>query len=62
MAMKIIVLSIAIIAAFTMLKWLSLDTFTTLWQEAFVIAVKAAIFAMIPGGFLLAIYLRLTGD
>lgn len=58
---KILILFIGMLAVFTMMGWLSLDTFTSLWAGAFVIAVKSALFAMIPGGFLLAIYLKLQG-
>jgi len=61
MVVRIIIVFVAIITACTMLGWISLDTFTSLWQQAFVIGVKSALFAMIPGGFLLAILLKLQG-
>ena len=44
-----------VVAALTMLGLISLDTFTVLWQGAFVVAVKSAVFAMIPFGFLFGI-------
>ncbi len=51
----IAVMFVIFIGAFTMLGWMSLDTFTHLWQGAFVVAIKSAVFAMIPFGFLLGI-------
>jgi hypothetical protein len=62
MVAKLMVLFIIVIAGFTMMGWLSLDTFTNLWQQAFVMAIKSALFAMIPGGFLFAVYLMLMGE
>lgn len=61
MVVKIIILFMAIITAFTMLGWLSLDTFMSLWQQAFVVGVKSALFAMIPFGFALGFIVWLSG-
>jgi len=58
---RIAVIFVIIIAALVVLRIISLDTFTDLWQSAFVVAVKAAVFAMIPCGFLVAIYVKLQG-
>jgi hypothetical protein len=40
---------------------ISLDSFMGLWQWAFVVVVKGALFAMIPGGLLLGAYIALRG-
>jgi hypothetical protein len=40
---------------------ISLDNFMGLWEWAFAVVVKGALFAMIPGGFLLGIYIALRG-
>ena len=61
MVIKIVILSTAVLSVFTMLGWLPPDTFMRFWEAAFVMAVKAAVFTMIPCGFLLAIYLKLQG-
>jgi hypothetical protein len=53
MVVKILVICTLVLGAFVMLGGLPLDTFMRFWQQAFVFAVKAAIFAMIPGGFIL---------
>lgn len=55
MTSYIALLFIVVVAALTMFGVISLETFTSLWQEAFVVAIKAAVFAMIPGGFLFGI-------
>lgn len=55
MTAYIAVMFTLVVAALTMLGVISLDTFTVLWQGAFVLAVKAAVFAMIPGGFILGV-------
>ncbi len=59
MVAKIAIIFMAIIAAATMFGWIDISTFSDLWQQAFVVAIKSTLLAMIPGGFLIAVYSKL---
>ena len=59
---KLLIIFIVGLGCLTALGIISLDTFMGVWSNVFVFIVKGAIFAMIPCGFLLAIYLALTGQ
>jgi len=57
---KPLVIFVAVLGCLVAMGIVSQDAFMQLWTTVFVMAVKGLVFAAIPCGFLIAVYLRFT--